>query len=85
MCLINTVFSAQFQESSSGKRYKFVVTGHGKYEKVSAVSDCSEDANCQSGKIMNHHSLCRKTSKHGGMFLGCDNVRNIQIFAHLLS
>ncbi|XP_019112688.1 lymphocyte-specific protein 1-like isoform X1 [Larimichthys crocea] len=34
-------------ESSSGKRYKFVVTGHGKYEKVSADSDCSEDANCQ--------------------------------------
>ncbi|KAL7405510.1 hypothetical protein ABVT39_002226 [Epinephelus coioides] len=35
-------------ESSTGKRYKFVVTGHGKYEKVSVDSDCSEDANCQS-------------------------------------
>ncbi|KAG8001183.1 Lymphocyte-specific protein 1, partial [Nibea albiflora] len=46
-------------ESSSGKRYKFVVTGHGKYEKVSADSDCSE------GKTINQHPLCRKTSKHG--------------------
>ncbi|XP_033476531.2 uncharacterized protein LOC117253260 isoform X1 [Epinephelus lanceolatus] len=36
------------KESSTGKRYKFVVTGHGKYEKVSVDSDCSEDANCQS-------------------------------------
>ncbi|XP_042263966.1 non-muscle caldesmon-like isoform X2 [Thunnus maccoyii] len=35
------------KESSAGKRYKFVVTGHGKYEKVS-VDDCGEDANCQS-------------------------------------
>ncbi|XP_068584879.1 lymphocyte-specific protein 1-like [Cebidichthys violaceus] len=35
-------------ESSSGKRYKFVVTGHGKYEKVSGENDCSEDANCPS-------------------------------------
>ncbi|XP_029284363.1 lymphocyte-specific protein 1-like [Cottoperca gobio] len=34
-------------ECSAGKRYKFVVAGHGKYEKVS-VDDCSEDANCQS-------------------------------------
>ncbi|XP_070821813.1 lymphocyte-specific protein 1-like [Chaetodon trifascialis] len=34
-------------DSSSGKRYKFVVTGHGKYEKVSADSGCSEDANNQ--------------------------------------
>uniref|UniRef100_UPI0037E78FA6 lymphocyte-specific protein 1-like isoform X2 n=1 Tax=Semicossyphus pulcher TaxID=241346 RepID=UPI0037E78FA6 len=32
-------------ESSAGKRYKFVVTGHGKYEKVSVDHDCSEDAN----------------------------------------
>ncbi|GLD72092.1 lymphocyte-specific protein 1-like isoform X2, partial [Lates japonicus] len=35
------------KESSSGKRYKFVVTGHGKYEKVSVDT---EDVNCQSGK-----------------------------------
>uniref|UniRef100_A0AAQ5XMY4 Lymphocyte specific protein 1 a n=1 Tax=Amphiprion ocellaris TaxID=80972 RepID=A0AAQ5XMY4_AMPOC len=31
------------KESSSGKRYKFVVAGHGKYEKVSADSGCSEN------------------------------------------
>lgn len=36
------------KESSTGKRYKFVVTGHGKYEKVSVDSGCSEDINCQS-------------------------------------
>ncbi|XP_039457656.1 lymphocyte-specific protein 1-like [Oreochromis aureus] len=36
------------KESSTGKRYKFVVTGHGKYEKVSVDSRCSEDINCQS-------------------------------------
>ncbi|XP_035538375.1 lymphocyte-specific protein 1-like isoform X2 [Morone saxatilis] len=35
-------------ESSSGKRHRFVVTGHGKYEKVSVDSGCSEDTNCQS-------------------------------------
>ncbi|XP_031704670.1 lymphocyte-specific protein 1-like [Anarrhichthys ocellatus] len=35
-------------ESSSGKRFKFVVTRHGKYEKVSGDNDCSEDANCPS-------------------------------------
>ncbi|XP_018538788.1 lymphocyte-specific protein 1 [Lates calcarifer] len=33
------------KESSPGKRYKFVVTGHGKYEKVSVDT---EDVNCQS-------------------------------------
>ncbi|KAM9861081.1 uncharacterized protein ACBR49_003209 [Aulostomus maculatus] len=33
------------KEISAGKRYKFVVTGHGKYEKVSADHDSSEDAN----------------------------------------
>uniref|UniRef100_A0A669DY66 Lymphocyte specific protein 1 a n=1 Tax=Oreochromis niloticus TaxID=8128 RepID=A0A669DY66_ORENI len=38
------------KESSTGKRYKFVVTGHGKYEKVSVDSRCSEDINCQSGE-----------------------------------
>ncbi|XP_031179499.2 non-muscle caldesmon-like isoform X1 [Sander lucioperca] len=36
------------KESSTAKRYKFVVTGHGKYEKVYVDNDCSEDANCQS-------------------------------------
>nr|XP_046251745.1 lymphocyte-specific protein 1-like isoform X2 [Scatophagus argus] len=35
-------------DSSSGKRYKFVVTGHGKYEKIPEDNSCSEDANCQS-------------------------------------
>ncbi|XP_054472263.1 lymphocyte-specific protein 1-like [Anoplopoma fimbria] len=35
-------------DSTSGKRFKFVVTGHGKYEKVSE-DDCSEDTNCGSG------------------------------------
>ncbi|XP_039991708.1 lymphocyte-specific protein 1-like isoform X2 [Xiphias gladius] len=35
-------------ESSSGKRYKFVVTGHGKYEKVSVDSGCGEDGISQS-------------------------------------
>ncbi|KAM8895182.1 uncharacterized protein AB9W97_011440 isoform 2-T2 [Spinachia spinachia] len=32
-------------ESSPGKRFKFVVTGHGKYEKV-PVEDCREEAHC---------------------------------------
>ncbi|CAK6976967.1 non-muscle caldesmon-like [Scomber scombrus] len=32
------------KECSAGKRYKFVVTGHGKYEKI-PVDDCGEDAN----------------------------------------
>ncbi|XP_074480418.1 uncharacterized protein LOC141761087 [Sebastes fasciatus] len=35
-------------ENSSGKRSKFVVTGHGKYEKISVDIDYSEDANCPS-------------------------------------
>nr|XP_020495864.1 lymphocyte-specific protein 1-like isoform X1 [Labrus bergylta] len=35
-------------EGSAGKRYKFVVTGHGKYEKVSVDHDSGEDANCPS-------------------------------------
>uniref|UniRef100_A0A3P8RJH6 Uncharacterized protein n=1 Tax=Amphiprion percula TaxID=161767 RepID=A0A3P8RJH6_AMPPE len=34
----NPVSVAPSKESSSGKRYKFVVAGHGKYEKVSADS-----------------------------------------------
>ncbi|KAM8762370.1 uncharacterized protein AB9X84_007168 [Acanthopagrus schlegelii] len=38
-------------DSSGGKRYKFVVTGHGKYEKVSVDDGCSEDANCQSAGL----------------------------------
>uniref|UniRef100_A0AAQ4R7E4 Lymphocyte specific protein 1 a n=1 Tax=Gasterosteus aculeatus aculeatus TaxID=481459 RepID=A0AAQ4R7E4_GASAC len=32
-------------ENFSGKRFKFVVTGHGKYEKV-PVEDCREEAHC---------------------------------------
>ncbi|KAK2854263.1 hypothetical protein Q5P01_006924 [Channa striata] len=39
------------QESSTGKRYKFVVTGHGKYEKVPVDNSCSEDSNCQSAEL----------------------------------
>ncbi|XP_034719467.1 lymphocyte-specific protein 1 isoform X1 [Etheostoma cragini] len=35
-------------ESSTGKRYKFVVTGHGKYEKVYVDDDGSDDANGRS-------------------------------------
>ncbi|KAM7014982.1 uncharacterized protein LKV04_013055 [Tautogolabrus adspersus] len=35
-------------EGSAGKRHKYVVTGHGKYEKVSVDHDSSEDANCPS-------------------------------------
>ncbi|KAL6113627.1 uncharacterized protein ACO6RY_11863 [Pungitius sinensis] len=35
-------------ENSSGKRSKFVVTGHGKYEKV-PVEDCREEAHCLPG------------------------------------
>ncbi|XP_062417909.1 lymphocyte-specific protein 1-like isoform X2 [Pungitius pungitius] len=35
-------------ENSSGKRSKFVVTGHGKYEKV-PVEDCREEAPCPPG------------------------------------
>ncbi|XP_029904552.1 lymphocyte-specific protein 1-like [Myripristis murdjan] len=34
--------------SSSGKRYKFMVTGHGKYEKIS-VDDDDENTTCHSG------------------------------------
>nr|XP_020443978.1 caldesmon, smooth muscle-like [Monopterus albus] len=37
------------KETSSGKRHKFVVTGHGKYEKVSV--DSSDDINCQSAGL----------------------------------
>ncbi|KAM9409297.1 uncharacterized protein KZ484_001567 isoform 2-T2 [Pholidichthys leucotaenia] len=36
------------KENSLGKKYKFTVTGHGKYEKVSADSGCSEDVTYQS-------------------------------------
>lgn len=56
--LVNIVFSTEFQDSSGGKRYKFVVTGHGKYEKVSVDDGCSEDANCESGKTLKHPSFC---------------------------
>lgn len=36
---------------SLGKRYKFVVTGHGKYEKISIDDDYHSDyANGKSGK-----------------------------------
>uniref|UniRef100_A0A3Q3IGR2 Uncharacterized protein n=1 Tax=Monopterus albus TaxID=43700 RepID=A0A3Q3IGR2_MONAL len=35
---ISRVISTFYSLTSSGKRHKFVVTGHGKYEKVSAPS-----------------------------------------------
>lgn len=57
--LRKTVLSTEFQDGPGGKRSKFVVTGHGKYEKVS-VDDGWEDTNCQSGKTLNHPSFCQK-------------------------
>lgn len=48
--LINQVSLIKFQESPGGKKHKFVVTGHGKYEKVSVNQDGNDDANCQTGK-----------------------------------
>lgn len=44
--------STVFQDGSSGKRHKFVVTGHGKYEKVSVDDDGCEDSICHSGKSL---------------------------------
>lgn len=49
----------EFQDGSSGKRYKFVVTGHGKYEKVS-VDDGCEDTICHSGKTLDALSISNK-------------------------
>lgn len=46
--------SVEFQEGSACKRYRFVVTGHGKYEKV-PVEGC-EDTNSPSGKTRNFKS-----------------------------
>lgn len=68
---MNIVFSTEFQDSSGGKRYKFVVTGHGKYEKVSVDDGCSEDANCQSGKTLKHPSFCAVMSRINKMFTFC--------------
>lgn len=51
------VLSAEFQENFSGKRFKFVVTCHGKYEKV-PVEDCREEAHCPPGEtIHSSHPL----------------------------
>lgn len=47
--------TVEFQDSSPCKRYRFVVTGHGKYEKVS-IDGC-EDTNSQSGKTTSF--LCK--------------------------
>lgn len=47
----------EFQDTSPCKRYRFVVTGHGKYEKVSA--DGCEDTNGQTGKSCSF--LCKNT------------------------
>lgn len=46
--------SVEFQEGSTCKRYRFVVTGHGKYEKV-PIEGC-EDTNSPSGKTRNFKS-----------------------------
>lgn len=44
----------EFQDNSSNKRSKFVVTGHGKYEKVlDDNNDGCDDTNCLPGKIFN--------------------------------
>lgn len=49
--------TVEFQDSSPCKRHRFVVTGHGKYEKV--PTDGGEDANGQSGKTSSF--LCKNT------------------------
>lgn len=49
--------SVEFQEGSTCKRYRFVVTGHGKYEKV-PVDGC-EDANSPSGKTRDFKSYTK--------------------------
>lgn len=43
----NNVSVTPSKDGSSGKRYKFVVTGHGKYEKVSVDHSCGVNANYQ--------------------------------------
>lgn len=50
---------ADFQDNSSNKRSRFVVTGHGKYEKI-PVDDGCEDTNCRSGKSFNPAPFCTK-------------------------
>ncbi|XP_072237252.1 uncharacterized protein [Leuresthes tenuis] len=46
-----SVIAVTPSKESSTKRYKFVVTGHGKYEKVSADNVGGEDENCQADLI----------------------------------
>lgn len=50
--------NVDFQEGSTCKRYRFVVTGHGKYEKV-PVEGC-EDTNSPSGKT--RHFISNRNS-----------------------
>uniref|UniRef100_A0A096MAP5 Lymphocyte specific protein 1 b n=1 Tax=Poecilia formosa TaxID=48698 RepID=A0A096MAP5_POEFO len=45
----DTLSSTRDGKENSTKRYKYVVTGHGKYAKVSG-NDCSEDVSCQAGE-----------------------------------
>lgn len=45
---VSVTETVEFQDASPCKQYRFVVTGHGKYEKVS--TDGREDTNGQSGK-----------------------------------
>lgn len=63
--------TVEFQDSSPCKRYRFVVTGHGKYEKVSI--DRCEDTNGQSGKS---RSVCAKMDKQFSQTpaFGCDSI-----------
>lgn len=62
--------SVAFQDSSTSKRYRFVVTGHGKYEKVSM--DACEDSNCQSGKTRDFcfHFYFKSTTEMWGLVMG---------------
>ncbi|XP_016530187.1 non-muscle caldesmon-like isoform X1 [Poecilia formosa] len=45
----DTLSSTRDGKENSTKRYKYVVTGHGKYAKVSG-NDCSEDVSCQAAE-----------------------------------
>lgn len=48
----------------AGKKYKFVITGHGKYEKIPVDDeDTGEFMNGKSGKIIDRKFLRRKGSK----------------------
>lgn len=48
--ITNRTLCFSFQGSAAGKKYKFVVTGHGKYEKVPVDDENEEFTNGNSGK-----------------------------------